>query len=259
MSWVRRKRLPNARPVDSKLAALTERVSIQAHLACCELRLRLGTTADQTHRLRLLDLLRRYWKAGDFPHNTASSGGRRPVFIDETGTHCAVGHLMARTGAAGLATELDRRDRFARIEDMHDPLPAELQDWLDRNGLTRREAALIQPTYGPRSGMTADAGIAIIAALMLLLTAAAMLIPAALLGSAAAGRYDRRKALRVARKAGWLLFGVWLIPNIHMALTLISDGTRWLRGWDWLSLLPLVLTAAWPVVNYHLRRHGESG
>ncbi|WP_419946041.1 hypothetical protein [Candidatus Poriferisodalis sp.] len=127
---------------------LRERVSIQAHLAHYEFRLRLATRPDQSARLALLDHLHEYWQAGEFPRNCATRG-RRPVFIDDSGVHCAVGHLMSRTGAGHLASEFDRHDRFARIEELPSPMDPQFRRWLDKHELSREEAALIQPGYGP--------------------------------------------------------------------------------------------------------------
>jgi hypothetical protein len=69
------------------------------------------------------------------------------VFIDEHGTHCAVGYLMARTGAGDLARRIAGTANLARVADLAaDP---GFGDWLDRNGLTAVEAAMIQPAYDP--------------------------------------------------------------------------------------------------------------
>ena len=124
-----------------------EQLSIQAHLAWCELKLRLKTKPNQQARKRLLDLLRHYRREGQFPRNQNQAGGRQPVFIDDYGTHCAVGYLMARTGAAGLARDINRRRRFVYLETIGLELEPKIKQWLAANELEPDEAALIQPTY----------------------------------------------------------------------------------------------------------------
>lgn len=96
----------------------------------------------------MLGYLDQYRRHGVFPHNHVVSDRRTNVFIDEHDTHCAVGYLMAKTGAGDLARRIAETANLARIADLAaDP---ELRDWLDRNGLSVLEAAMIQPTYGER-------------------------------------------------------------------------------------------------------------
>ncbi len=125
-----------------------EQLSIQAHLAWCELKLRLKTKPNQQARKRLLDLLHHYRREGQFPHNQNQAGGRQPVFIDDHGTYCAVGYLMDRTGAADLAWDINRRRRFVYLETINLELEPRIKQWLATNELKPDEAALIQPTYG---------------------------------------------------------------------------------------------------------------
>jgi hypothetical protein len=99
-------------------------------------------------RARLLEYLDQYRRRAVFPHNHVVSGRRTTVFIDEHGTHCAVGYLMARAGDGALARRIADTANLARVADLTgDP---ELRDWLDRNGLSALEAAMIQPAYGER-------------------------------------------------------------------------------------------------------------
>lgn len=147
MSWIRHKKPSRVRPVRGRLGRRCERLSIQSHLAYCELKLRLRTRPDQIARLRLLDHLHRYWQAGCFPEHRFHTPGRRPVFIDDSGTYCAVGYLMAQSGARGLAAAINRDDRFAYIEDLDLSQHPEIRSWLLEHELSQTEAALIQPTY----------------------------------------------------------------------------------------------------------------
>jgi hypothetical protein len=140
-------RSPTPRPADGGVAR------IQEHLATVRTALH---AADVSHldaertaaRARALGYLDQYRRHGVFPHNHVVSDRRTAVFIDEHGTHCAVGYLMARTGDGSLARRIADTANLARVADLAgDP---ELGDWLDRNGLSVLEAAMIQPAYDPR-------------------------------------------------------------------------------------------------------------
>lgn len=238
MSWVRRKRCEAARPVVGAAGVLRERVSIQAHLAYCEVRLRLATRPDQTARLELLEVLHEYWRAGKFPRNTAASG-RRPVFIDDSGTHCAVGYLMARTGAGRFAQELDRRDRFVLVEDLPSPLDPQLRRWLDKHQLSREEAALIQPGYGPcgMSGWNCDgyvhvgtSGADTVVAVASLVVSLGLLMPAVLLGWMAR-RGWASGALRMLRSWFWLLVAGPVTYSLAGA-ALLGESRELLELWE---------------------------
>jgi hypothetical protein len=87
--------------------------------------------------------LQAYWRAGRFPHNHVTPG-LAPVFIDEHGTACAVGHLLLEGGAAELAHQIAREQLLGRIPDIHSPA---LARWARENGFTLEELALIQPSY----------------------------------------------------------------------------------------------------------------
>jgi len=139
-------RSPTPRPADGGVAR------IQEHLATVRTALH---AADVSHldaertaaRARALGYLDQYRRHGVFPHNHVVSDRRTAVFIDEHGTHCAVGYLMARTGDGALARRIADTANLARVADLAgDP---ELRDWLDRNGLSVLEAAMIQPAYDP--------------------------------------------------------------------------------------------------------------
>ncbi len=266
MSWVRRKRREVARPVVGAVGVLRERVSIQAHLAHCELRLRLTTRPDQTARLELLEILHEYWRAGRFPRNTAA-GGRRPVFIDDSGTHCAVGYLMACTGAGRVARELDRRDRFVLLEDLPSALDPRLRRWLDKHQLSREEAALIQPGYGPcgMAGWNCDGYVhAGTAATDTMVAAASLVVSLGLLAPAVllvwmARRGWATKALRVLQNWWWLLLAVVVTFPLAGAtlygesreLQLVWEAAMWMlsglvvslvviRLWRWGQQRPMI-------------------
>ena len=123
---------------------MADRLNIKSHLAYCELQLRLATKVNQTKRWQVLQHLNHYWRAGKFPDNNFKSLGRQPIFIDERGTYCAVGYLMAATGSVELARQINQTDRFVRLEATETPA---ITAWLKQHQFTQAEAALIQPSY----------------------------------------------------------------------------------------------------------------
>lgn len=124
-------------------------IRIRTHLAYVEDLLRRSTPTSlppalRAARLRNLDHLREYRERGIFPRNENPEGVRAPCFIDRIGTLCAVGHLVACSAGRAAAEEIDRQYRYAYISRMATPI---LDRWLAGSGLTREEAALIQPAY----------------------------------------------------------------------------------------------------------------
>lgn len=129
-------------------SATPEDARLRTHLAYVEGRLRARgvghlSASQRARRLRLLGDLRAYWQAGVFPRNTARPG-RTPVFIDEQGRLCAVGHLIAQSVGRAAAERINENFKYARIRNI--PLPL-LDEWAEKNGFTRRELAMIQPMY----------------------------------------------------------------------------------------------------------------
>ncbi len=126
-----------------------ERLAIEAHLAEVEAALRARPTPhlggeQREARVALLDALRAYREAGAFPRNTEVPG-RSPVFVDDRGVHCAVGHLLHITGEEEIVHAIRTTRNLARLPDLLDEpgLPA----WLEAHGLAPEEAAWIQPAY----------------------------------------------------------------------------------------------------------------
>jgi hypothetical protein len=129
-----------------------ERERITAHLTAVEQRLRAAdvshlTDGQRAARARHLDVLREYRLSGRFPHNHGVSEGRTPIFVDEHGTHCAVGYLLARAGKTELVARIASTRNLATVAELADE-PG-LVEWLDANGLTAEEAGQIQPAYSP--------------------------------------------------------------------------------------------------------------
>jgi len=97
-------------------------------------------------RLREIVRLREYRLAGRFPKNHRVLG-KTPTFIDDSGTACAVGYLMQRSGHAELARTIAKTDNHVYIEKITDG-PA--LGWILFSGLTQAECAMIQPSYNWR-------------------------------------------------------------------------------------------------------------
>lgn len=127
-----------------------DRVRVRRHLSSVldELRARPTGDDDRTPEARsirelLLDELERYRDEGVFPRNEYVAG-LSPVFIDDDGRFCAVGYLMATSGAADLAKEIARNENYSRVAEIRTEGVAEWAKWA---GFTVEELALIQPTY----------------------------------------------------------------------------------------------------------------
>lgn len=123
---------------------------IRLHLGNVESALRArdtdGLNADQrARRATALDWLREYRQRGVFPHNHTHPGERVPVFVDEHGTHCAVGYLLKRSGETELIEQVVAADNNVRVMELAGS--ERFGDWLEETGLTLAEAAWIQPAY----------------------------------------------------------------------------------------------------------------
>jgi hypothetical protein len=99
---------------------------------------------QRTARARNIDRLHAYGEANTFPRNE-NALGPTPIFVDEHGTRCAMADLVERAGGDELVHRVAAARNTAYVSELAED-PA-LVAWLDRNGLTAREAARIQPTY----------------------------------------------------------------------------------------------------------------
>lgn len=96
------------------------------------------------NRNEIIQLLKDYTEAGHFPKNHYFEN-RRPVFIDRDGNLCAVGYLIAKTEGLKTAQKINNKHKFDYINDIDGAL---IDKWLTENGLSKKEAAMIQPMYG---------------------------------------------------------------------------------------------------------------
>ena len=144
----------NQRDVDPQLKLnapkpLNEQQLIQLHLFETEKLLRKRDVCNfspvlKENRTKNLDVLHQYLVAGVFPLNTKHQE-RQPYFIDDNNVYCAVGFLMKESGADDVARDINKRQNYSYLVDIHHE---KLMSWVQQSGLTFDELALIQPTYG---------------------------------------------------------------------------------------------------------------
>ena len=103
-------------------------------------------TPQQFHeRGNNIERLKLYEKQGKFPINTDYPNQKLPHIKDRYGTYCALAYLIHKSGRDDLVDTLFNEDNNIYV---HDVSKGPLINWLDKNGLTKTEAARIQPTYG---------------------------------------------------------------------------------------------------------------
>lgn len=104
------------------------------------------TSSQRARRSSLLGTLRAYRDAGVFPRNYDFPGEAVPYFVDrETGTLCAVAHLVASTGRRDIVDRVARTDNNVLVAQLAGD--SAFGSWLDAHGLTLAEAARIQVPY----------------------------------------------------------------------------------------------------------------
>lgn len=109
---------------------------------------------QKSNRAQLLNVLHAYALAEKFPQNVQYRF-QTPIFIDDFGTHCAVGYLMKLSGSADLAWQISQVNNLAYVREITVPGVAE---WAQKWGFTVKELAWIQPGYPPNSILTPLAG-----------------------------------------------------------------------------------------------------
>jgi hypothetical protein len=102
----------------------------------------LDATARE-RRARLLRELHAYSARQRFPRNRHSSA-RCPVFVDDRGRLCAVGHLMERSVGRDLPERIAAAHRYAYLGTLD---VSDVHDWAAAHGFSLRDLAMIQPTY----------------------------------------------------------------------------------------------------------------
>jgi len=141
-------------------------VRVRAHLRRTERALRAADTdhLDAERRRRretTLDALREYRRRGAVPTNEGTSE-RAPQFVGANGVPCAVAALALADGERDLVERVAARENDLRVEELPDRPGeghrAQLREWLDGAGLTRVEAARIQPAYPSEVLFATDCG-----------------------------------------------------------------------------------------------------
>ncbi|GGH25454.1 hypothetical protein ACN9ML_04760 [Dyadobacter endophyticus] len=127
-----------------------DNLRIAAHLEYAEKELRMRDVSKlsvemRSKRLHMLDLLHEYRTAGVFPKNYELKE-RKPCFIDQNGTICAVGYLVEQTAGRAAAEDINSRHKYATIFEMKD---VKVDEWIAESGLSKEECAMIQPQYSP--------------------------------------------------------------------------------------------------------------
>ncbi len=96
------------------------------------------------NRFKILDLLHKYWKNETFPINTTHKQ-KVPQIKDQKGTMCAVAYIMHNSGQQNLISNLAQNNNYVLIDEV--PVNHDLINSLKHNGISKKEAARIQPAY----------------------------------------------------------------------------------------------------------------
>ena len=133
--------------VELSFANDVDRITYHLKMVCAYLRIHTPelTSDQQTQRQQLINALEVYAQAKRFPFNSQHPN-RQPYFIDNLGTHCAVGYLMAYSGHEELALKISETFNYDFVEDiqMHGT-----NAWASRHGFSKDELMWIQPGYMP--------------------------------------------------------------------------------------------------------------
>jgi hypothetical protein len=132
------------RPGEEKLRMHEHFVAVRARLAA-----KPATKPElEAKRQQILAYLDAYIAKGTTPDNTHLPWST-PVFIDDSGTICAVGYLIEQSAGRPLADKIAETHRYNFIEDIAKAMP-EVQQWVAESGFTLDELGQIQPGYpGP--------------------------------------------------------------------------------------------------------------
>lgn len=100
-------------------------------------------------RAKNISRLHEYWTQGIYPKNLDSFVRRVPYFKDAINTPCAMAYLIEQSGHQDLVNSVARSNNHVYINDIQS---GPVMDWIGNSGLTKAEAARVQPTYGPGMG-----------------------------------------------------------------------------------------------------------
>ena len=107
------------------------------------------TSLERRNREQALRHLVDYRDRGVFPHNHRFPEMRVPYFRDRHGVLCAMAYLIDRSGRGDIVDLVEARMNNGFIAGLASDsvIGPVLVEWLEENGISAREAAMIQPTY----------------------------------------------------------------------------------------------------------------
>ena len=113
------------------------------------------TSLERGNRERALRHLVDYRDRGVFPHNHDFPGMPVPYFRDRHGVLCAMAYLIDRSGRGDIVDLVEARMNNGWIAELASDsvIGPVLVEWLEENGISAREAAMIQPAYEGRNGL----------------------------------------------------------------------------------------------------------
>jgi hypothetical protein len=126
-----------------------ENFRIKNHLRIVEKELR-QTNVDhlsielQEERRKNINHLNKYWTRGIYPKNVDFSFKMVPYFKDALNTPCAMAYLIEQSGRQDLVDFVAKNNNHVYIKDLQD---GPVIKWINKSGLTKKEAARVQPTY----------------------------------------------------------------------------------------------------------------
>ena len=132
----------------TSVLAFLEKKRIKLHLMRTEYWMihntRHGSHLQNQNRTQILKILKRYWKNERFPINTTHAK-KIPQIKDQKGTMCALAYILHNSGERSLVEDLARNNNYALVNDIPDDHP--LMDAIATRGISKKEAAKIQPNY----------------------------------------------------------------------------------------------------------------
>lgn len=134
-----------------KVLARLERFRVKNHLQIVEKEL-LQANIEQLspelkqERAKNIARLHEYWSKGLFPKNPDFLDRRVPYFKDHSGIPCAMAYLIEQSGQQNLVNFVASNNNHVYINDINN---GPVLDWINKSGLTKAEAAKVQPNYGP--------------------------------------------------------------------------------------------------------------
>lgn len=131
-----------------KLFNRSEKLRIKNYLAHAELKLRLNmpeelSSTQMLNRETAINNLSIYRKGDLFPKNDYVPK-MTSVFIDRSGTICAVANLIDKSGRRDLVETIAEKNNLLTLSQERTEI---LDSWLYENGITYEEAAFVQVPY----------------------------------------------------------------------------------------------------------------